>query len=57
MLKKALKGWRRHFSKSTVRLEILSKKARIGGIWTRSCKVLPDFPQFAFTNNKLNLIL
>ena len=36
MLKEALKGWRRHLPKSTVRLKILSKKVRIGGIGTRS---------------------
>jgi len=40
-VEKALKGWKRHLPKSTVRLKILSKKARIGGIWTRSCKVFP----------------
>ena len=32
------KGWRRHLPKSTVRLKILFKKARIGGIMNQAVK-------------------
>jgi hypothetical protein len=40
-IERSIKGLEKALAKINREVEILSKKARIGGIWTRSCKVFP----------------